>query len=599
MAGVLDDASSTTPLQPPSSAPVECGTQTTEMLIGKPQQKSKKQKQRCSDDDDETPVAPSDIEVDDAVRHTGFFKKPNTDNPTLTTFTFRESFNPDFFSVIRTIINHETIYDEESTFTAVDLYDYLPVINAQIDEGRIVLVPFALALTEIYKDNLRRMSEMIKDGRISFNNLTKLLAPGTKFVTTVADGRTFSGSKVVTSAVHADQFGNKFLYVDGLFILAKNTQFQAVSQRFILRGFKGLKMISSLSIRPMTPEDEDFLRKRGQQFVKYGKGIQHIYYTGAYSYLTSYGYQVYGDGTGRAMIDALGHNRSHECYGDESRGQPHQFETVPEDLLYTTWHVVEGYSLSKKNWGSFFVDYISDITFDDKAFEYLVLDEQVKRTIRALIIHAPKTANNDLISGKSNNCIFLLHGATGTGKTLTCEAVAEFLHRPLYAVTMGELTINTESLETKFQQILETAQRWGAVILFDECEVLLETRRDGKLEQNAIVGVILRDLERYNNIIFMTTNRKDSIDDAIKSRITAFLEYPSLSLATRVQIWKNLMKFSKINVTDEIIHAIQHHEVNGRQIKNILRVAQCLAIEHGTSVNLEHLKMALHIGNVS
>jgi MoxR-like ATPase len=36
-----------------------------------------------------------------------------------------------------------------------------------------------------------------------------------------------------------------------------------------------------------------------------------------------------------------------------------------------------------------------------------------------------------------------LHGPPGVGKTLTAEAIAELLHRPLYSITVGELGITT------------------------------------------------------------------------------------------------------------------------------------------------------------
>jgi SpoVK/Ycf46/Vps4 family AAA+-type ATPase len=69
----------------------------------------------------------------------------------------------------------------------------------------------------------------------------------------------------------------------------------------------------------------------------------------------------------------------------------------------------------------------------------------------------------DLITGKGGGCIFLLHGPPGTGKTLTAEAIAEYLHLPLYSVSVGELGTNTKDLESKLQEILEVASIWNAV----------------------------------------------------------------------------------------------------------------------------------------
>lgn len=63
----------------------------------------------------------------------------------------------------------------------------------------------------------------------------------------------------------------------------------------------------------------------------------------------------------------------------------------------------------------------------------------------------------DVIAGKGEGSIFLLHGPPGVGKTLTAEAIAELLHKPLYTVSMGELGTNPESLESNLQDILVRA----------------------------------------------------------------------------------------------------------------------------------------------
>ena len=65
----------------------------------------------------------------------------------------------------------------------------------------------------------------------------------------------------------------------------------------------------------------------------------------------------------------------------------------------------------------------------------------------------------------------LLHGDLGVGKTLTAEAIAELLHRPLYSVAVGELGTDTAQLEKSLRQILDVAQIWNAVVLIDEADL--------------------------------------------------------------------------------------------------------------------------------
>jgi hypothetical protein len=43
----------------------------------------------------------------------------------------------------------------------------------------------------------------------------------------------------------------------------------------------------------------------------------------------------------------------------------------------------------------------------------------------------------------------------GVGKTLTAEAIAELLHKPLYVVSMGELGVTPDMLEERMLDILD------------------------------------------------------------------------------------------------------------------------------------------------
>lgn len=61
----------------------------------------------------------------------------------------------------------------------------------------------------------------------------------------------------------------------------------------------------------------------------------------------------------------------------------------------------------------------------------------------------------DVVEGKGNGLIMALHGSPGTGKTLTAEAVAEHLRRPLYVVSAGELGTTAPILEKQLKDVLE------------------------------------------------------------------------------------------------------------------------------------------------
>lgn len=71
------------------------------------------------------------------------------------------------------------------------------------------------------------------------------------------------------------------------------------------------------------------------------------------------------------------------------------------------------------------VNDIHPIKWNPMAFERLVLDDTRKQLIRALVdVHTSVKKMDDIIAGKGNGLIVLLHGSPGTGKTLTAERCA-------------------------------------------------------------------------------------------------------------------------------------------------------------------------------
>lgn len=76
------------------------------------------------------------------------------------------------------------------------------------------------------------------------------------------------------------------------------------------------------------------------------------------------------------------------------------------------------------------VDNVLDITWNKEAFERLVLPSQTKELVKALVMirasgpdetraQRLSAKRQDIIAGKGNGLIMLLHGSPGTGKTLT------------------------------------------------------------------------------------------------------------------------------------------------------------------------------------
>merc|ERR550514_578526 len=168
--------------------------------------------------------------------------------------------------------------------------------------------------------------------------------------------------------------------------------------------------------------------------------------------------------------------------------------------------------------------------------------------VQALVEHAHESFT-DVVEGKGSGCVFLLHGPPGVGKTLTAEATAEKMQKPLYAITVGELGSSVESMEARLKSTLELAKLWDAVLLIDECDIFLE-RRDKDVTRNAMTGIFLRLLEYHQGVLFLTSNRIKSFDPALNSRITVALHYPALDDKTRAKVWHSMLSAAGLNSAD-------------------------------------------------
>jgi len=270
---------------------------------------------------------------------------------------------------------------------------------------------------------------------------------------------------------------------------------------------------------------------------------------------------------------------------------------TPEQLRICT-PLVKGYALKTKRWLSFQVDLIREVKFSDTAFESLVLPEDQKELILAFAESQLeyKETFDDVIEGKGKGIILLLKGPPGTGKTLTAESVSETMRVPLYSLAAGDLGLDAQSVESSLTTILEMVAKWNAVLLLDECDVFLEARDSINLERNKLVSIFLRTLEYYTGILFLTTNRVSNMDAAFQSRIHVSMEYPDLNVDSRKHVWKGfLSRGIKHELTEEHTDTLADIDLNGRQIKNILKTSQLLACRRKESLQFSHLKTVLNI----
>lgn len=116
------------------------------------------------------------------------------------------------------------------------------------------------------------------------------------------------------------------------------------------------------------------------------------------------------------------------------------------------------------------------------------------------------------------------------------------LKRPLYVVGAGDLGTRPSELDSALTRIFKIGATWRAVVLIDEADVFLEQRSLHDLQRNALVSVFLRQLEYFAGLLFITTNRVRSFDEAFQSRIHVSLRYRDLEADARRKVWRSTLR---------------------------------------------------------
>lgn len=178
-----------------------------------------------------------------------------------------------------------------------------------------------------------------------------------------------------------------------------------------------------------------------------------------------------------------------------------------EDYLMLLPFRVYGYAILNRKWFPLNINMVSDITPDQmqttsKGYEDLILPPGHKKLLQAIVknqVRDPKQTSDereedsdkfqmDIVKGKGEGLIILLHGAPGVGKTSTAECVAAQLKRPLLSITCGDLSTNVKQAEDKLLEYCTLAHRWRCVLLLDEADVFLAKREKSDITRNALVS---------------------------------------------------------------------------------------------------------------
>ncbi len=190
----------------------------------------------------------------------------------------------------------------------------------------------------------------------------------------------------------------------------------------------------------------------------------------------------------------------------------------------------------------------------------------------------------------------LFAGASGTGKTMAAEVLANELRLDLYRIDLSQVVSKyIGETEKNLRRVFDAAEEGGAILLFDEADALFGKRSEVKDSHdryaNIEISYLLQRMEAYRGLAILTTNMKEAIDSAFLRRIRFIVQFPFPDLAAREEIWRGI--FPAQTPTEKLaLHKLARLNVAGGNIRNIALNAAFLAADANEPVRMNHLLRA-------
>jgi AAA+ superfamily predicted ATPase len=218
--------------------------------------------------------------------------------------------------------------------------------------------------------------------------------------------------------------------------------------------------------------------------------------------------------------------------------------------------------------------------------EQLVLSEGTRGAIRmaaAQIRHRDVMFNRwglgkTVVYGRGVTALF--SGPPGVGKTASAEAIASELGKPIITANYAEIqSCWVGETEKNIARLFREAADAGAVLFFDEADAMFYDRdtayRNWEVRD---VNMLLQQIEQFEGVCIVATNRKVALDKALARRIAVKVEFERPDRAMRTEIWKRLLP-KKIPLAHDVDFCrLAEVDLSGGEIKNVILNAARLAL---------------------
>ena len=190
----------------------------------------------------------------------------------------------------------------------------------------------------------------------------------------------------------------------------------------------------------------------------------------------------------------------------------------------------------------------------------------------------------------------LFAGASGTGKTMAAEVLANELRLDLYRIDLSQVVSKyIGETEKNLRRVFDAAEEGGSILLFDEADALFgkrtEVRDSHDRYANIEISYLLQRMENYRGLAILTTNMKNALDTSFLRRLRFIIHFPFPDAVQRAEIWRRV--FPEKTPTENLDAAkLARLNIAGGNIRNIAVHGAFLAAEAREPVRMFHLLQA-------
>ena len=191
----------------------------------------------------------------------------------------------------------------------------------------------------------------------------------------------------------------------------------------------------------------------------------------------------------------------------------------------------------------------------------------------------------------------LFGGASGVGKTMAAEVIANDLRLDLYRIDLSSVVSKyIGETEDNLRRVFDAAEDGGAILFFDECDALFGKRSEVKDAHDRYANIqtnyLLQRLEAYRGLAILATNMRSSLDAAFTRRLRFIVDFPFPGPVERGRIWRKA--FPPGVPCDRLdLDRLSRMNVSGATIHSAALCASFLAAQAGSKVTMQCVMSAL------